>query len=88
MESEDGADFTDWRDWENFCRVAQAGSFTLAGELAGVPKSSISASVVRLERQLGVRCWSARHGGSALPKWDKLVLQGSAIVGGIARHRG
>lgn len=55
MVSEEGVDSTDWRDWENFCRVAQAGSFTGASDLARMPKSSISASVARLERQLGLR---------------------------------
>ncbi|MDW3686061.1 LysR family transcriptional regulator [Cupriavidus sp. CV2] len=55
MASEDSDDFTDWRDWENFCRVVEAGGFTAAGAKADVPKSSVSASVTRLERQLGIR---------------------------------
>lgn len=48
-------DAMDWRDWENFCRVVEAGSFTAAATRAGLPKSSVSASVLRLERQLGLR---------------------------------
>jgi DNA-binding transcriptional LysR family regulator len=48
-------DTTDWRDWENFCRVVDSGSFTAAGARAGLPKSSVSASVTRLEQRLGIR---------------------------------
>lgn len=48
-------DLLDWRDWENFCRVVEAGGFTAAGARAGLPKSSVSASVARLESQLGMR---------------------------------
>ncbi|CAG2142494.1 HTH-type transcriptional regulator PgrR [Cupriavidus numazuensis] len=55
MTPEDSEDAMDWRDWENFCRVVEAGSFTAAGSKAGLPKSSVSASVTRLERQIGVR---------------------------------
>jgi len=45
----------DWGDWENFCRVVEAGSFTAAGELASIPKQSISLSLARLEARLGNR---------------------------------
>ena len=45
----------DWGDWENFCRVVEAGSFTAASELTGIPKSSISLSLSRLETRLGNR---------------------------------
>jgi DNA-binding transcriptional LysR family regulator len=38
-----------------FLRVAEAGSFTVAARLAGLPKSSISRGVAALERDLGVR---------------------------------
>ena len=38
-----------------FLRVAEAGSFTGAARLAGLPKSSISRGVAALERDLGVR---------------------------------
>ena len=45
----------DWKDWEIFCRVVEAGGFTHGAELAQVPKSSASAAVARLESELGVR---------------------------------
>ncbi|AJG22436.1 LysR family transcriptional regulator [Cupriavidus basilensis] len=55
MAPEEADDACDWRDWDNFCRVVEAGSFTAAGTRAGLPKSSVSASVTRLEQQLGIR---------------------------------
>lgn len=45
----------DWGDWEDFCRVVEAGSFTAASDVSGVPKSSLSLSVARLEARLGIR---------------------------------
>lgn len=45
----------EWKDWEIFCRVVEAGGFTHGAELAEVPKSSASAAVARLETELGVR---------------------------------
>lgn len=48
-------EFADWGDWENFCRVVEAGSFTAAGDIAGIPKQSISFSIARLEARLGNR---------------------------------
>lgn len=44
-----------WNDWDNFCRVVEAGSFTGASDLTGIPKSSISLSLSRLEARLGNR---------------------------------
>lgn len=44
-----------WNDWENFCWVVEAGSFTGASDMTGVPKSSISLSLSRLEARLGNR---------------------------------
>jgi DNA-binding transcriptional LysR family regulator len=38
-----------------FVRVAKAGSFTAAAHVAGLPKSSVSRSIARLEQDLGVR---------------------------------
>jgi len=38
-----------------FVRVAEAGSFTGAARIAGLPKSSVSRAVAALERDLGVR---------------------------------
>jgi DNA-binding transcriptional LysR family regulator len=38
-----------------FVRVAEAGSFTSAARVAGLPKSSLSRAVAALERELGVR---------------------------------
>lgn len=45
----------EWKDWEVFCRVVEGSGFTSGADLAGVPKSSASASVTRLESHLGVR---------------------------------
>jgi len=44
-----------WNDWDNFCWVIEAGSFTGASDLTGIPKSSISLSLSRLEARLGNR---------------------------------
>ena len=38
-----------------FVHVVEAGSFTAAGEALGLPKSSVSRTVARLEEELGVR---------------------------------
>ena len=38
-----------------FVRVAEAGSFTAAAKLAGLPVSSVSRSIANLEQELGVR---------------------------------
>ena len=38
-----------------FVRVAEAGSFTAASRIVGLPKSSVSRAVAALERELGVR---------------------------------
>src|SRR5262245_57022905 len=38
-----------------FVRVLEAGSFTRAAALLGIPKSSVSRRVAQLERSLGVR---------------------------------
>ena len=45
----------EWNDWETFCRVVEAGSFTAAAGALGIPKSTASAAVSRLEAGLGVR---------------------------------
>ena len=45
----------DWNDVEAFCSVLEHGGFTAAGTALDRPKSSVSASVSRLEVQLGTR---------------------------------
>ena len=45
----------DWNDVEAFCAVLERGGFTAAGAALARPKSSVSASVSRLEVQLGTR---------------------------------
>lgn len=45
----------DWNDVDAFCGVLEHGGFTAAAKVLGRPKSSISASVSRLEVQLGTR---------------------------------
>ena len=44
-----------WDDFEAFCQVVEHGGFTAAARALGRPKSSLSASVTRLEEQLGNR---------------------------------
>jgi DNA-binding transcriptional LysR family regulator len=45
----------DWNDVEAFCCVIERGGFTAAAKALGRPKSSLSASVSRLETELGAR---------------------------------
>nr|WP_315594152.1 LysR family transcriptional regulator [uncultured Cupriavidus sp.] len=55
MQSETKEKPTEWKDWDIFCRVVETGSFSAAGAKAGLPKSTVSASISRLETQIGVR---------------------------------
>src|SRR5256885_16716969 len=45
----------DWNDVEAFCQVIERGGFTAAAKAMSRPKSSISASVSRLETEIGAR---------------------------------
>src|SRR6185369_14894055 len=45
----------DWNDVEAFCQVIERGGFTAAAKAMSKPKSSISASVARLETEVGAR---------------------------------
>jgi DNA-binding transcriptional LysR family regulator len=44
-----------WDDFDAFCHVVEHGGFTAAARALDRPKSSLSASVTRLEEQLGAR---------------------------------
>ena len=44
-----------WDDFDAFCQVVEHGGFTAAARALDRPKSSLSASVTRLEEQLGAR---------------------------------
>jgi DNA-binding transcriptional LysR family regulator len=44
-----------WDDFDAFCHVVEHGGFTAAARALDRPKSSLSASVTRLEEQLGTR---------------------------------
>jgi DNA-binding transcriptional LysR family regulator len=44
-----------WDDFDAFCHVVEHGGFTAAARALDRPKSSLSASVARLEEQLGAR---------------------------------
>src|SRR5688572_21733755 len=44
-----------WDDFDAFCQVVEHGGFTAAARVLERPKSSLSASVARLEGQLGTR---------------------------------
>uniref|UniRef100_UPI003F495316 LysR family transcriptional regulator n=1 Tax=Cupriavidus yeoncheonensis TaxID=1462994 RepID=UPI003F495316 len=48
-------EIVDWGDWDNFCQIVEAGGFTAASVRTGIPKSSISLSLARLEARLGNR---------------------------------
>jgi len=45
----------DWEDLDIFCHVIDHGSFSEAARVLGRPKSSVSASIARLESRLGSR---------------------------------
>lgn len=45
----------DYNDLALFTRVVERGSFTAAAQAVGLPKSSVTRSIARLERELGVR---------------------------------
>jgi DNA-binding transcriptional LysR family regulator len=45
----------DYNDLALFTRVVERGSFTAAAQAVGLPKSSVTRSIARLERALGVR---------------------------------
>lgn len=45
----------DWNDVDAFCCVIERGGFTAAAKAMSRPKSSISASIARLETELGAR---------------------------------
>ena len=44
-----------WDDYDVFCRVVEQGGFSAAGRAMGRPRSSLSASVMRLEHELQTR---------------------------------
>ena len=44
-----------WDDYDVFCHVVEHGGFTAAAQALGRPKSSLSASVIRLEERLQTR---------------------------------
>jgi DNA-binding transcriptional LysR family regulator len=44
-----------WEDFDAFCQVVDHGGFTAAARATDRPKSSLSASVTRLEAQIGAR---------------------------------
>jgi DNA-binding transcriptional LysR family regulator len=48
-------DGIDLNDVATFVRVAEGGAFTAAARVLGVPKSTVSRALARLEKQLGVR---------------------------------
>jgi DNA-binding transcriptional LysR family regulator len=54
----------DLNDIVVFARVVEAGSFTAAARLLGMPKTTVSRRIAALEREVGVRLISARHAAS------------------------
>lgn len=75
-------------DLDTFIRVTEAGSFTKAGELMGLPKSTVSRRVTRLEKELGLallhrkgRTFRLTEYGALLQKRCLPSLQELAEVG-------
>lgn len=65
-----------WDDYEAFCRVAEHGGFTAAARSMRVPKSSLSASVARLEASLNVRLLKRSTRAVRLTEEGKLLYGG------------
>ena len=70
----------EWKDWEIFCRVVEAGTFTHGAELAEVPKSSASAAIARLEAQLGGRLFERNT------RRVRVTEQGQRLYERVAPH--
>jgi DNA-binding transcriptional LysR family regulator len=91
---------TDLNELQFFVRVSQAQSFTLAAKRLGVPKSSVSRAISRLEGRLGVRLIERTTRSVALTEVGELYLdrcrrvleeaeQADLVVGAlIAKPRG
>jgi len=64
----------DLNELQFFVQVSQARSFTLAANRLGVPKSSVSRAIVRLESRLGVRLVERTTRSVALTEAGELYL--------------
>ena len=65
-----------------FVRVVEAGSFTAAAAALGLPKSSVSRAVARLEAELGVRLLQKTGSETPLPYRARLFLRQTFDLGG------
>jgi DNA-binding transcriptional LysR family regulator len=66
---------TDLNELQYFVHVSQAQSFTLAAKRLGVPKSSVSRAISRLEARLGVRLVERSTRSVALTEAGELYLE-------------
>ncbi|HMH13551.1 MAG TPA: LysR family transcriptional regulator [Edaphobacter sp.] len=66
---------TDLNELQFFVRVSQVQSFTLAAKHLGVPKSSVSRAISRLEGRLGVRLVERTTRSVALTEIGELYLE-------------
>ena len=65
----------DLNDLQCFARICEAQSFTVAAERLGLPKSSVSRSLTRLERRLGVRLIERTTRSLTLTEAGELYLE-------------
>lgn len=63
-----------WNDLLLFLQVVEQGGFTAAGDALGLPKSSISRRIARLEAQLGVRLLQRSSRKSSLTEAGHALL--------------
>jgi LysR family transcriptional regulator for bpeEF and oprC len=55
---------TNLNELQFFVQVSEAQSFTKAAKRLGVPKSSVSRAILRLENRLGFGWWNEQRGES------------------------
>ena len=63
-----------WNDLLLFWQVVEHGGFTAAGDILGLPKSSISRRIARLEKHLGVRLLQRSSRKSSLTEAGQALL--------------
>ena len=64
---------TNLNELQFFVHVSQTQSFTKAAKRLGVPKSSVSRAILRLENRLGVRLVERTTRGWRSPKWASFI---------------
>ena len=72
----------DWDKLRIFHRVAEAGSFTHAGEILKLSQSAVSRHISALEESLGVTLFHRHARGLTLTEAGELLHQGSRDIFG------